>query len=217
MSNKSFMVIDPSIQKPEISSFNHVSSLSSMRYTYLLPALSEEDSMNSELQNTYGIILMGSACSVHDDLDWQKNLQDILLKSIEKEIPILGICYGHQLLAHTFGGIVGYLWSQEKKKGTRIVALRKNELWVESKLGPLIYSHQEGVISCPHDFEISATSDMVHIEGLAHLSKPIWTFQPHIEATLPFAERNQIALHDFENAFQFGTEILNNFIHLVNE
>jgi GMP synthase-like glutamine amidotransferase len=146
------MVIDPSIQKPEISSFNHVCSLSSMGYTYLLPALSEEDSMNSELQNTYGIILMGSACSVHDDLDWQKNLQDILLKSIEKEIPILGICYGNQLLAHMFGGIVGYLWSQEKKKGTRIVALRKNELWVESKLGPLIYSHQEGVISCPHDF-----------------------------------------------------------------
>ena len=215
MQKKSIMVIDPSIETPEISSFNHIGSLTSIQCTYHLPALIKNNSMEFEFPNTQGIIIMGSASSVHDNLIWQADIQKLLLKSIENNIPILGICYGHQLIAHMFGGNVDNLWENKKKKGTRIVTLLKNELWTNSKTGQLIYSHRESVTSCPNDFEISARSEMVSIEGLIHKNKPIWTFQPHIEATFPFAERNLISTSDFEISFQFGTTILKKFIQLL--
>ena len=46
------MVVDPSVHQPEISSFNHISSLTDIRCTYHLPALTNEKSIDDELVNS---------------------------------------------------------------------------------------------------------------------------------------------------------------------
>lgn len=217
MLNKSLMVIDPSVHQPEISSFNHISSLTGISCTYHLPALTNEKSIDDELVNSCGIILMGSASSVHDQSEWQKRLSDNMIRAIDLEIPILGICYGHQLIGHLFGGTVGFLWNRQKMMGIRNVHIQKTELWGEPISGPLMFSHKEGVTTCPKDFSIIASSDDVKIEGIAHNSKPIWSFQPHIEATYPFAKRVKISNDDFKKAFQFGIQLLNKFIHYLDK
>ncbi len=54
-----------------------------------------------------GIVITGSHDSVNDRADWSERTATWLLKTVKREIPTLGICFGRQLLADTLGGEVG--------------------------------------------------------------------------------------------------------------
>ncbi len=58
--------------------------------------------------NYTGVIISGSAAMVSDRHQWSEYTAEWLLHAIEQQVPILGICYGHQLLAHALGGVVDY-------------------------------------------------------------------------------------------------------------
>lgn len=53
-----------------------------------------------------GILITGSGAMVSDRLDWSERAADWLKTAVDAEVPVLGICYGHQLLAHALGGKV---------------------------------------------------------------------------------------------------------------
>lgn len=54
-----------------------------------------------------GAIVTGSAAMVTDRHDWSERTADWLRNTVAAGRPVLGICYGHQLLAHALGGEVG--------------------------------------------------------------------------------------------------------------
>lgn len=54
-----------------------------------------------------GVVITGSHAMVTERLPWSERLADWLAEAVQLETPILGICYGHQLLAHALGGVVG--------------------------------------------------------------------------------------------------------------
>ena len=64
--------------------------------------------MPEDISNIAAIIISGSISMVTDAEDWSLNTEKWILKIIDKGIPIMGICYGHQLLAHALGGEVAY-------------------------------------------------------------------------------------------------------------
>lgn len=54
-----------------------------------------------------GIVVTGSHEMVTDRAEWSERTAQWLAGAVRAEVPTLGICYGHQLLAHAFGGRVG--------------------------------------------------------------------------------------------------------------
>tara|TARA_Y100000588_G_C13933926_1_gene787019 strand:- start:170 stop:820 length:651 start_codon:yes stop_codon:yes gene_type:complete len=212
MNNEHLMVIDPAVKKPALESYNRISRTSIIPVTYHLPALHGLFSIEQMRDNISGIIVMGSAASVNDNHDWQLAITQLLLEAFENNIPVMGICYGHQLLAHISGGEVNQLWNGKKEQGQRNVQIIENSLWGNSRSGKMIFSHQEGVTKCPDNFEITATSDMVTIDGFASKTKPIWGFQTHIEATQAFIDDHNIPINESKDIFSFGHRILDKFI-----
>lgn len=55
-----------------------------------------------------GVIVTGSAAMVTDRAEWSERSADWLRDAAHEGLPVLGICYGHQLLAHALGGEVAY-------------------------------------------------------------------------------------------------------------
>lgn len=53
-----------------------------------------------------GIVVTGSHSMVTEHLDWSERAAGWLARGVESGIPVLGICYGHQLLAYAMGGEV---------------------------------------------------------------------------------------------------------------
>ena len=56
----------------------------------------------SSMENVKGVILSGGPASVYDE-----NVPEFNSKNLEIDVPILGLCYGHQLMAVCCGGKVG--------------------------------------------------------------------------------------------------------------
>jgi GMP synthase (glutamine-hydrolysing) len=54
-----------------------------------------------------GVIVTGSAAMVTDRHDWSERSAEWLRDAAHAGLPLLGICYGHQLIAHALGGEVG--------------------------------------------------------------------------------------------------------------
>ncbi len=109
-----------------------------------------------------GVIVTGSSAMVSERLDWSEATARWLERAVEAETPVLGICFGHQLLAHAFGGVVGPDPSG-REIGTVLVRLR-----AEAVIDPLFASmpalfdaqatHQESVLQLPSSAVELATS-----------------------------------------------------------
>ena len=80
----------------------------------------------------------------------------------------------------------------------------------------MIYSHNEGVVSCPKNFSIFGSSKMVEIEAMSHNNLPIWSFQSHIEASENFAERAGVNQKDFEKIIPLSDRLIDAFFRKIS-
>jgi GMP synthase (glutamine-hydrolysing) len=99
----------------------------------------------------------------------------------EIELPILGICLGHQLIAETFGGAVGKGASGGYADVT-VEIIEPDDILLG--IGPTITtwaSHADEVSRLPNNFVKLARSAICEIEAMKHPSKPIYGVQWHPE------------------------------------
>ena len=207
------LVIDPAVRNKELDCLKHLSTLTDLPVSYHLPAMEGMDSLKKEDGGIQGIVIFGSASSVNDRLPWQGPFEEWLLPILEKGVPTFGCCYGHQMLAHMFGGTVGYRTKEKQKlTGFRTLELYENPLWGKSQAGEMYVTHNEIVTKVPDSFRVTAKSKDVQVDGLAHKTLPIWSFQPHPEATRTFIKDDGQFPPTDEKRFQFGYSILKNFL-----
>jgi GMP synthase-like glutamine amidotransferase len=144
-------------------------------------------------------------------------MNEWLIAEWKKGTPTLGICYGHQLIAHLHGAKVGLISADgHKLAGLRKIRLQPNALWGgRAQEGEVAVSHQEEVKACPTGFEIVATSREIGIEALAHQTLPIWSFQSHPEATISFLRNRGIADPSNGSWTRFGHSLVQHFLNFV--
>ena len=209
-------VIDPALHTCELSCFNAlIQRVDGIKFQYFAPALFGTKTLRQTNVAPRAIVILGSGASVYDSLPWQKEMNSWLNSQMLKGIPTLGICYGHQLLAHLFGGEIGIGFGGEKKKGRRKITLNRNNGLIETmRSGMVIVSHKE-VVTDPGELAVVGSSDVVDTEVIAHPTLPIWGFQAHIEATPDFLDNNSISVDPSEHQFDFGQGVLDHFIRSV--
>ena len=83
---------------------------------------------------------------------------------------------------------------------------RKNKYYNQQK------SNKDGITILPPDFSVLASSDMVSIEAIASNNKPIWGFQPHLEATNSFVKEHKMGPKGIQESFDFGHRLLDSFL-----
>ncbi|MGE3107832.1 MAG: type 1 glutamine amidotransferase [Phycisphaerales bacterium] len=72
-----------------------------------LPATRTTPHVPADFDNVDGVISLGGPQNVGDDLPWMKPEMEFLKEAHARRLPVIGICLGHQLLAHALGGSVG--------------------------------------------------------------------------------------------------------------
>ena len=158
-------------------------------YTEIFPPSIDIDSLRA----AKGIILSGGPASVFVG-DVPAFNPEIL--SISQ--PILGLCYGHQLIAKYFGGRVANTGQGEFGKAS-LHQLNFSPLWKDvADKSQVWMSHQDSVTELPQGFKVIGETISGSLAALQHQERPLFSLQFHPEVTDTLA----------------GSQILSNFIKL---
>ena len=189
-------VIDPSLYHPEDQGVAEILQDWSGESRLFRPALDGDGPGPGDGYDVDAIVLMGSAASVHDNLPWLGPLRAWFQPILDGDLrrSLLGICFGHQLIAEMAGGRVGWLEeSRDKRVGIECTAVRGSRLMGEDADLRVVVSHRETVVEPPSGYRVTATRPGVPYDGLEHETLEIFSYQFHPEARDEFAARSGIA------------------------
>ncbi|KAG5386747.1 hypothetical protein IGI04_038217 [Brassica rapa subsp. trilocularis] len=123
-----------------------------------------------DLEKYDGFVISGSSHDAFQDTDWILKLCDIIKKLDEMKKKVLGVCFGHQLIARVKGGKVG-----RARKGPELclgnITILKDAVAPENYFGEevptslrIIKCHQDEVLELPESAKLLAYSSMYEVE-----------------------------------------------------
>lgn len=128
-------------------------------------------------ESVIGVILSGSPFSVYDENAFKTDLS-----RLRGHYPLLGICYGAQLMAHVYGGSVEPAPSREYGRALLTEVDERNPLFKGIAPGAQVWmSHGDTITSLPKDFRIIASTDRVPVAAYQAEGEKLWGVQFHPE------------------------------------
>jgi GMP synthase-like glutamine amidotransferase len=130
-----------------------------------------------------GIIVTGSAAGVYDNhFAWMEPLRTFIRAAYAEKTPMLGICFGHQIMADALGGEV-----RKSEKGWGLgrhvyeVTSRPAFLATDEPALAIACSHQDQVIVPPVEADVFLASNFTPNAGLVYKNGAAISLQPHPE------------------------------------
>jgi GMP synthase (glutamine-hydrolysing) len=178
------------------------------------------------------VVVTGSSAMVTDREPWSERTAEWLAEAVRGGTPVLGICYGHQLLAHALGGAV------ENNPRGRHIGTVDVQLTDDARRDPLFaglpdvlhvpVSHRQSVVALPGGARLLATAERDPLHAFA-FGERAWgvQFHPEFDADIVRgyidARRDQLASEglDAEQLWQratdtqHGAQLLRRFAQLV--
>lgn len=156
-------------------------------------------------------LITGSRYSVYDDLAWVRRLQEYVVTLDSHSKKLVGICFGHQMVAQALGGEVRR-HSGGWGVGVLESSLVRSKAWMDPARESfcLIASHQDQVLRLPERAELlSASAFCAH--GSYQIGEHILCFQGHPEFTADYARERLLARKDViaKETFDLALESLN--------
>ena len=143
-----------------------------------------ENRFPSSLEHFDAVLLTGSPASVHDGFDWIEKTADIIRQADRQDKAVVASCFGHQLVAKTYGGEVGY-----NENGWMIgnykLTISRHYDWMASKISEtgIFHFNQERVTALPQA-AVSFASSNEYPDIAYTLGNNILSMQGHPEQPL---------------------------------
>lgn len=133
-----------------------------------------------------GWVLTGSVSSVNDGEPWMLQLADLVRQIDQRRVPLAGLCFGHQMVAHALGGKVG-LSPGGWRIGTASTHYTEALPFMQPAQGTisLFAAHQEQVLQPPPGARVVGGDNFAPVGALA-IGSHIFTTQYHPELSLDF-------------------------------
>ncbi len=134
----------------------------------------------NEFNNIKGFILSGGPSTVTE-----KKFQTVPKKIFQKKIPVLGICYGLQLITKIFGGKIKP--SKKRREFGRAILFQKTKSiltknFLENKRSVWM-SHEDAVVKIPKNFKIIASTKDSKMTIIENSKTKVYGVQFHPEVT----------------------------------
>lgn len=117
-------------------------------------------------------LITGSSAGVYDDLPWIAPLSDFL-RAAKGQVPLVGVCFGHQIMAQAFGGQVV---KSDKGWGVGLhrYAVARPQSWTDAASVAIPASHQDQVVTLPPSATVIGGSAFTPYGLLSYDGAPGW-------------------------------------------
>lgn len=122
--------------------------------------IATDDRLPSSVQEYDGIVILGGPVSVYDNREYLKHEQEIIRSAVRREMPVLGICLGSQLIAQAMGGKV-YRGKKKEIGWGKVALTREGSSDLFSGLGRgeiLVFQWHGDTYSLPPSAKILASN-----------------------------------------------------------
>lgn len=134
-----------------------------------------------EPEQASGVIISGSPARLSDGTTWMRQLQSYLRQIVETRLPVLGVCFGHQLLGEALGGSVGPN-PNGREMGTVELSVLTDDLLFSRKVRPFLVNmtHLDSVLKLPPQARVIARSEL-EPHAAVRFGEACWGVQFHPE------------------------------------
>ena len=141
----------------------------------------------ASLEACDAFLITGSRNSVYEESDWIRRLGEYVVRLHQARKKLVGICFGHQLIAQVLGGKTERA-NQGWAVGVQNTRVIEPQHWMIPGMGSfnLISSHQDQVLALPERAIVVAGSEFCPIGGFT-IDDHILTFQGHPEFTREYS------------------------------
>jgi GMP synthase (glutamine-hydrolysing) len=160
--------------------------------------------LHEDMQDGWGdfsrLLVSGSEATAWEDNPWDEPLAKLIEAFVAASRPVLGICYGHQIIIRALVGREHLRRRRKRVWGWLELDLAESRIFQGLERIVSVTCNSDEVFNLPPEYRILAGADHCRVLAYEHRDKPIWGVQFHPE-------------YDWE----YGTEVLNFTMELADK